>query len=60
MNLFRRKSKRTDKEIFEDESLSASEKIDEYVRNHGGDPKATKADKDAAREVLKQYEGNCW
>lgn len=60
MNLFRRKPKRSDLEILQDDHLTDSEKIDEYARNHGGDKKATKEDKEAARKVLELYEGNTW
>lgn len=56
MNLFKRKPKRTDTEIFQDDTLSDSEKIDEYVRNHGGDPKLSKKEKEAVKELLKILE----
>ena len=60
MNLFRKKPKRTDKEIFQDDTLTDSEKIDEYVKNHGGDPKISKKEKEAVKELLKTLKGNGW
>ena len=56
MKLFRKTIKQSDTELFQNEDLSDQEKIEEYVKRKGGDPKISRKKKEKISELLKEYD----
>lgn len=56
MKLFRKTIKQSDTELFRNEDLSDQEKIEEYVKRKGGDPKISRKKKEEISELLKEYD----